>query len=316
VSRVSFLNGGFLKSYNRFVICLKAIRAQFFSASLIPVFLAVVLVQRDGGFFPRWNLLPLFALAVLLMHSGTNLINDYYDFRKGVDKAGTFGSGCVLVEGLISPEQARIWAYLCFLAAFFLGLFLVERRGPLLLLMGLAGFLGGYGYTGKPFGFKYFALGELLVFIFLGPLLVLSAYFTLTGRIPFNVVYAAFPVGLLVTAILHSNNLRDISSDKKAGILTMAISLGLRGAKAEYYFLLSGAYLSIPALWFFKIVPAAAFLTWITLPAAAANAASVRAATAENTAVISDIDVRTAGLHLVFGALYVFSLWIYHGCSL
>jgi len=298
-----------LKPYNRFVICLKAVRAQFFSASLIPILLAAVLAQRDGASFLQWNLLPLFALAVLLMHSGTNLINDYYDFRQGVDKAGTFGSGCALVEGLISPRQARIWAYLCFLAAFVSGLFLAERRGPLLLWMGLAGFLGGYGYTGKPFGLKYFGLGEFLVFPLMGPLLVLSAYFTLTGRTPLNVVYAALPVGLLVTAILHSNNLRDIVSDREAGIRTMALSLGFQGAKAEYYFLVFGAYLSIPALWFFRIVPAAAFLTWLTLPAAAANAASVRAAAAENPAGLARIDIRTAGLHLVFGMLYILSFY-------
>lgn len=298
-----------MRPYSRFHICLKAVRAQFFSVSFIPVLLAAALAGRNAVSV-QWHLLPLFILTVALMHSGTNLINDYYDFRNGVDKPGACGSGCVLVEGLISPRQARAAAYLCFAAALIPGLLLVRQRGVLLLLMGAAGFIGGYGYTGRPFGFKYIALGEIIVFLMLGPLLVSSAYFTLSGSVPLFAVYISIPVGLLTAAILHSNNLRDLSQDKAAGIRTMALYLGLRGARAEYYLLILGAYSSIPLLYFSGIAPPAAFLTWLTLPAAVSAALRVRAVSAGFIEGNTDIDVRTAALHFAFGLLYSGSFYL------
>ena len=292
--------------HKRLQICLKAARAQFFSVSLIPVMLAAALAKKDGFSFHRPAFFA-FSLAVILMHSGANLINDYYDFRKGVDKPGAHGSGCALTQGLLSPRRARVCSYLCFLAAFIPGVFLAALRGSVLMFFGFAGFLGGYGYTGRPFGFKYLALGEVLVFLLLGPLLVVSGYFAFSGRLSLSAAYVSLPAGLLAAAILHSNNLRDMRPDREAGINTMALWLGLRGAKTEYYLLLASSFLCIPVMCFLGVVPPAAFLTWLTLPAAVSCALSVRNAEAGQSAGIANIDVRTAGLHLAFGLIYAVS---------
>ncbi len=295
-----------MSKYNGLQICIKTVRAQFFSVSLIPVLLAAALAKRDG--FPfQWYVFFSFTLAVIFMHSGANLINDYYDFRKGVDKPGAHGSGCALVEGLISPRQARVCSHFCFLAALIPGVLLAAMRGPVLLLMGSAGFLGGYGYTGRPFGFKYIALGEMLVFLLLGPLLVVSGYFAFSGRLPLSAAYVSLPAGLLAAAILHSNNLRDIGPDREAGIRTMALLLGPRGAETEYYLLLFSPYLCIPVLCSLGIAPPAALLTWLTAPAAVSCALSVRNTGAGKSRAIKDIDVRTAGLHSAFGIIYAAS---------
>jgi 1,4-dihydroxy-2-naphthoate octaprenyltransferase len=299
-------SGGRLSPHKRLQICFKAARAQFFSVSLIPVMLAAALAKKDGFSF-HWPAFFTFSLAVILMHSGSNLINDYYDFRRGVDKPGAYGSGCVLAQGLLSPRRARVCSYLCFLAAFIPGVFLVALRGPVLLFFGFAGFLGGYGYTGKPFGFKYLALGEVLVFLLLGPLLVVSGYFAFSGRLSLSAAYVSLPAGLLAAAILHSNNLRDMRLDREAGITTMALWLGLRGAKTEYYLLLVSSFLCIPVMCSLGVVPPAAFFTWLTLPAAVSCALSVRNAGVAQPSGIANIDVRTAGLHLAFGLIYTVS---------
>ena len=109
-----------------------------------------------------------------------------------------------------SPSVRSPWRSL-------VGLYLVALRGPAIVVLGLLGLVGGYVYTAPPFQYKYHALGVPLVFLLMGPLMVVGSYFAVTGAWSLTALVLSIPVGLLVAAILHGNEWRDISEDTRAG---------------------------------------------------------------------------------------------------
>ncbi len=293
---------------NSVSLWIQAVRAPFFTASIIPVIFAAALARWRGDPV-SWSMFPPLLASAVLLHAGTNLTNDYYDFEKGVDRKDTFGSSRVLVDGLMPPRAILLAAYLCFALGLAAGLTLVAKRGITLLIIGLAGLIGGYLYTGKPLSLKYHGLGDALVFALMGPLLIVGSYLALTGRIPGNVIWASLPIGFLVTAILHANNLRDIQNDKKAGITTMAQRLGFNGAKSEYYFLLICAYISVAVMTAVRILPLAALAVFLSLPPAVRAIQTVWGVKENDLKPIASIDVQTAQLHLAFGFFYTAALF-------
>jgi 1,4-dihydroxy-2-naphthoate octaprenyltransferase len=128
--------------------------------------------------------------------------------------------------------------------------------------------LAGWFYTAGPFAFAYTGLGEIVVFIFMGPVMVLGSYFVLMQRVPAHVLWISAPVGLLVAAILHANNMRDLEGDLAKGKRTLANLLGRRASKVEYYFLVGGSYVLLVALVLFGVAPWYTLLALLTLPSA------------------------------------------------
>ncbi len=170
-------------------IWLQAARTFSFPASMVPVFIGAMLAVSFPGEV-AWGLFPLVVACSLLFHAGTNMVSDYFDFRKGVDSDCSFGSSRVIVEDLLSPRQALVGGLLLFAAGVLLGFVLIAVRGWPMLLLGMIGFAGGYFYTGKPVAYKYFAVGDLLVFALMGPLMVIGSYFVLTGTYEHRVLYS------------------------------------------------------------------------------------------------------------------------------
>ena len=287
----------------------RAVRAPFFTASIVPVLFAAAftLWTRQSVL---WYLLPPLILSVVFLHAGTNTINDYYDFKKGVDKKTTLGSSRVLVDGLMTPRQILVGSYVCFAAGFVIGLIPVVVRGIPVLILGILGLIGGYTYSGKPLGLKYSGLGEFVVFICMGPLLVMSTYYVLTGGYSAQTLYASIPLGLLVTAILHANNMRDSVSDRASGIQTFTTLIGFRAAKIEYYIFLIGAYLGVGVMSILKIFPPQSLAVFFTLPLAVKNMRVISCAKQEKITVLADMDIRTARLHLLFGLVCIISFCI------
>ena len=158
-------------------------------------------------------------------------------------------------------------AALCFGAAALIGVGLVLARGAAMAALGVAGLLGGIGYTAGP-RYKYLGLGDLSVFILMGPLMVLGGALAVSGQLGWMPLAASLPVGLLVTAILHANNLRDLEADQASGLHTVAIWLG-RGASLIYFRLLVyGASAVVAALVVARVLPWPALLPLVTLPLA------------------------------------------------
>jgi 1,4-dihydroxy-2-naphthoate polyprenyltransferase len=287
---------------SRLAIWVRAIRAFSFTASLTPVLVAAMLaLSYDGPVW--WGLLPMIAAASVLFHTGTNLVSDAADFDRGVDREGTHGGSGVLVEGQLASPQVFRAGLLAFAVGSALGLTMAWLRGWPVLAIGGVGLVGGFLYGGRGFGYKYHALGDLMVFLLMGPLSVIGAFFVLTGDFHRDVFYFSLPVGCLVAAVLHSNNLRDIADDSAAGIRTMANVMGARWAKVEYLALVGGAYLITICLVLSGRAGPWCLLILLSLPPAIANARTVARADMDHTDEFADIDVRTAKLHLLFGVL-------------
>ncbi|NPV05763.1 MAG: 1,4-dihydroxy-2-naphthoate octaprenyltransferase [Syntrophaceae bacterium] len=291
----------------------QAARPFSLTASVLPVVIGAVLAASAEGPVD-WPLFPLIVACSLLFHVGTNMVSDYFDYRRGVDRDETLGGSRVLFEGQITPKQLLTAGILLFAVGFSLGLLLVAVRGWPIFVLGVIGLLGGWFYTGGPVGYKYVALGDILVFILMGPLMVIGSYFALTGGFSLTVFYASLPVGCLVAAILHANNLRDIPYDAEANIRTMAMVLGVPAAKAVYAGLVAGAYLVVAVMVLAGLVTPLALVVSLTLPLAVRNVRAVAASVPGRPDSIATGDVMSAQLHLAFCTL--FGLAIFAGTFL
>jgi 1,4-dihydroxy-2-naphthoate polyprenyltransferase len=290
-------------------IWFQAMRPFSLTASVLPVVIGAVLAATVDGPV-EWPLFPLIVACSLLFHIATNMVSDYFDYKRGVDRDETFGGSRVLFEGLITPKQLLAAGILLFAVGFSLGLLLVAVRGWPIFILGVIGLLGGWFYTGGPVAYKYVALGDILVFVLMGPLMVIGSYLALTGGFSMTVLYASLPVGCLVAAILHANNLRDITHDARANIKTMAMVLGLPAAKAIYMGLVAGAYLVVLVMVLGRLVTPLALAVGITLPLAVRNVRAVLASVPGKPESIAMGDVMTAQLHLAFCALFGIAIFI------
>ena len=289
-------------------IWFRATRPFSFTASVTPCILGAMLALLVTGGESLWYLMPFILISSVLLHAATNLVSDYYDFIKGVDTKDSLGGSGVLTEGLLEPRQVFKAGILFFALAFLFGLPIILARGELILVLGIVGILGGFFYSGWPIGYKYVALGNFFVFLLMGPLMVVGTFYALTGYYSADVLYISLPIGFLVAGILQANNLRDIIHDRKANIKTFASVAGSGYAKAEYLFLIIGAYIVVIALVLMKILSPWSLLVLLSLPPAIKNMNQIKGLPVDNTAKIAMLDVQTAQLHMLFGLLLSISV--------
>ena len=282
------------------------VRPFAYTASLVPVAAGCALAWLDG----RFSLLP-FLLALLgavLLHSGTNVINEVYDVRQGIDTITSPRASHAIVAGRISETGAKRLGLACFGLAVVAGLALTVLRGWPIVGLGLLGLAGGYFYTAPPFQYKFHALGVPLVFLLMGPLMTVGAYFAASGSWSVTALVLSIPVGLLVAAILHGNEWRDIGEDTRAGIATLSSHLGRDLAHSGYLALILGAYVTLCLAVAARLLPPASLLAILSLPFLAQVMRSAELGSAGQMRAIAMIDLETARLHLAFGGLLVLGL--------
>ncbi|MBW1998429.1 MAG: 1,4-dihydroxy-2-naphthoate polyprenyltransferase [Deltaproteobacteria bacterium] len=241
-----------------------AIRPKTLPASISPVIVGTALAVADDVF----RVLPALACLVgaLLLQIGVNLSNDYFDFIKEVDTAERLGPVRVTQSGLVPPGQVKCAIIVTFFLVVVVGAYLVLIGGWPILAVGTASMVAALGYSGGPYPLGSHGLGDLLVFIFFGIVAVCGTYYVQALGLATVVLWSSAPVGLLITAILVVNNLRDIETDRKAGKRTLAVILGKRWTRIEYVLLLVLSYvIPIPLVWKEK-VSGWALLVLITLP--------------------------------------------------
>ncbi len=291
----------------------RAVRPFAFTVSLIPPILGglMALVENPGLKFSLLHSI-LAGIGCMTAHAGANLLSDYYDFKTRVDRDGTFGSSGLLVGGIMSPEQILRGGWIALVLAGVIGAYLVLATpgGTFLIWLILIGGLLGVFYTAKPFEFKYHALGDLAVFISFGPAMVLGAYFVQAHHFSWKPVLYSIPIGLLVDAVLHSNNLRDIVNDGAVKIKTVPILIGEKWAKIMYQALVFGAYLITLLLVLASGLTAFALLVFVSLPLAIRVVNMVRHKERLPPERFAMVDAATAQVHLAFGVLMVIGLVI------
>lgn len=239
-------------------------RPKTLPAAAAPVIVGTAVAFSEGVFQAGPAAAAL--LAALLIQIGTNLANDVFDFKKGADTGERLGPMRVTQAGLLTPEQVTVGMGVTFGLAALLGVYLVIVGGWPILVVGLLSILAGIAYTGGPFPLGYNGLGDLFVFIFFGLAAVCGTYYVQAGFVSPAAFWAALPMGLLATAILVVNNLRDIETDRRAGKRTLAVRLGAKGARGEYLLLLIIAYLAPLVAWLSGVMSVGAVAVWLSIP--------------------------------------------------
>lgn len=204
-------------------------RPKTLGAAIAPVIVGTAFAGYDAE--PTNFILAL--LVALALQIGVNYANDYSDGVRGTDD-DRVGPIRLVGSGLAKPETVKRAAFLSFFVAAFAGLILSARTEWYLLIIGALAIIAAWTYTGGPKPYGYQALGEISVFIFFGLVATLGTYFVQVGSISWPVILAAISMGLLATAILNVNNLRDLERDAKSGKRTLAVRLGAARTRTLY----------------------------------------------------------------------------------
>jgi 1,4-dihydroxy-2-naphthoate octaprenyltransferase len=260
---------------------------------------AVMIGAAAAAADDRFSLFPaLAALAgAILLQIGVNLANDYYDYQKGIDTDERLGPLRVTHSGLMTPQQ--VWRFMVgiFLAASASGLYLTAVAGWPILVIGCLSILAALAYSGGPYPLASHGLGDIAVFIFFGPVAVCGTYYVQALQVTGPTLWLSIPPGLLITAIIVVNNLRDIATDKKTGKYTLAAMLGPRSTRIEYLLLTAGAYCTLPIMLIKGVGSVWLLLPLLSLPAAVGNVIGIYR---QRGTALNQVLARTAALTLVF----------------
>ncbi len=247
-------------------------RPGYLPLSLMPVLLGSVLAWTQsitakaprGAFHPQRFLALL--LTVLCLQIGAHLVNDYYDYLRGVDTSNSLGPGGLIQQGLIKPVRVLAFGLTMLLLGTLFGVLTALAGGALFFLFAFIGLLCAYFYSATSSSLAALTLGEVIVFLIFGPLLTLVAYLLQTGRFDHIVLAYALSLGLLAMAFIHLNNMRDAESDAQAGKRTLASYLNLKTSRALYLLFLLGAYAPVIVLAVPRHAPHLLLITLWTLP--------------------------------------------------
>ena len=283
-----------------------ATRPWSFAVSALPAFVAMIYIIYA---FPEsadsWPLGVMAVIGAVIFHAGGNLISDYYDFVNGVDRDGNVGAD-TLTSGLFLPKQILIYGWVFIIIGVAMGLFLVSKVGINLIWIGLLGTIGAVFY----FKFKRRALGDLLIFLVYGPIIMLGTGYVMLGYINWVLLFVSFPMALITVNVLHSNNTRDMRSDGDAGIKTYAMVIGVKASIIYYIILTILAYISIIVMVTLSILPIVTLITLVTMPVALRNCKAMLLVTESNVTPINGLDKGTAQLQLMFSTLLSLALII------
>ena len=275
-----------------------AARLRTLPAAVAPVLVGTALAVHDTE-----DLLVLAFVATLLgallIQVGTNLSNDYSDARRGADTEDRLGPVRVTAGGLVPPQRVLVATYVTFALVVLVGMYLVYVAGPELLLVGAASILAGVLYTGGPRPYGYEGLGEVFVFTFFGIVAVTGSYYVHAESLPLEAFLLAVPVGLLASAILVVNNVRDLETDRRAGKRTLAVRMGREKTRGLYAGMLAVAFLTLVPL-------ALAIGPWVLLAVLAAPLAVKLVGTVRTHAdgpTLNGVLAQTGVLQLVFCVL-------------
>jgi 1,4-dihydroxy-2-naphthoate octaprenyltransferase len=277
-----------------------ALRPFSYTTAIIPV-LAGTVLAAETDFRPGLFLLAL-AGSVLIL-AGTNLATDFFDFVDGVQPGASFGAS--IQSGLLTPREVHVAAIAVFLAGSACGLVLVASAGWPVLAAGVASVFAGYFYTASPIKYGRRGLGELVVFFFMGPVMVMGAYYVQLEELTWPSFYVSVPVGILVANILHANNLRDIDNDRSRGKVTLSTIAGRPAADYGLWALVLAAYGVVGVCVALGQLSAWTLMVLASLPVAYATLGALK----ETESRALNLLVRnSARLHMQFGVLLALGL--------
>jgi 1,4-dihydroxy-2-naphthoate octaprenyltransferase len=209
-----------------------ALRPKTLPASIIPVIMGIALAKKNHTI--NFFLVFITLFCAILIQIGTNLVNDYSDFKKGADDDKRIGPLRVTQAGLISESNMKRGIYFVLFLILLSSIFLIIRGGIPILIIGISALLAGYYYTGGSSPYGYLGFGDIFVLIFFGPVSLAGAYYIQTLTVNPLIIFTGLGPGLISVAILTVNNIRDIDNDRRTGKKTLVVRLGRKFGIIEY----------------------------------------------------------------------------------
>lgn len=281
-----------------------AVRPWSFPASAMPVIVTAAFLFWKG-YEISWGFAIWALLNIIVFHAAGNTWSDYFDFKKKVDADDTFGAK-TLTTGMFEPKEIYRLSVALTVVAVAGGLALMALTGLPLLWIGLGGLICTLLYP----MLKYNALGDLVILLAYAFLPTLGTSFVAAGGIVPSVLIVALPLGLITDGILHSNNTRDMKTDSRACIRTMAMSLGVKSSAVLYGFEMIFPFIWVGVCSICGFMPLATIIIFMTLPVAIGCAKTMMNSVEGGVHMIADLDVRTANLQLMFSLLLTVSFVI------
>ena len=283
-------------------VWVEAARPRTLPAAIVPVLVGTA----AGGVFLPWRFAGALVVS-LALQVAVNYANDYFDGVGGVDTPDRVGPRRAVASGLVPPARMKAAIGMALGVAIAAGVGLVIAVGPELLLVGAAAIAAALAYSGGPRPYASAGLGEVFVFLFFGVVATTGTAYVQAEEIPALALVASIPVGLLATAILVVNNLRDIETDTVAGKRTLAVRLGPVWTRRLFAGLIVAAYAGVAVL--AGMAPDGSWrgvlLIVSFVPAIRLVKEVRRRRGAELVRCLGD----TAALHLVFGVAASVALW-------
>jgi 1,4-dihydroxy-2-naphthoate octaprenyltransferase len=236
----------------------KLTRPHTLTAAFVPVLLGTALSIQVTNI--HFGLFLAMLVASLLIQAAVNMFNEYYDYKRGLDSAESVGIGGAIVREGVQAKTVLSIAIVLYIISILIGIYICMNTSWWLALVGIISMAAGYFYTGGPFPIAYTPFGELFAGFFMGMLIILISFYIQVGTVSSTSILISLPIGILVGAILLSNNIRDLDGDKEFGRKTLAILLGRKNA----ILLLSGMFL-VSYLWVFGLIAFQAASPWLAI---------------------------------------------------
>ncbi|MBQ4083286.1 MAG: prenyltransferase [Bacteroidaceae bacterium] len=283
-----------------------ATRPWSFPASAMPVlatFAYMTWVCSLYGMSIDWVSGVLAIVGIVFFHASGNMLSDVRDYKKGVD-AGL--NHMPLVNGSFRPKEYVTFSTVLFVLGCIIGFYIMSRCGWPLLYAAVYGAFFTLTYA----TFKYYALGDLVIFLSYGVIPILGTTYATISEYYYPALVLALPIGLITVAILHVNNTRDIESDRTAGIRTLAMLLGKRASINLYVFEVYFPFVLVIATVCCGWLPWYSLIVLLAFPKARANARTVRSSRKLGNECLNMMDAATSQLQLMFSLLLAVSLFV------
>ena len=275
-----------------------ATRPWSFATSAFPavVVVAYMFCFKESIAAPiQWWHGALSVLGTIIVHSGGNLMSDYFDFKYDVDREDRMGNSLLMMNGTFTPVHFLIYGLSCLFIGSAIGIYLFINTGWPLLAIGMLGILGAIFY----YKFKYIALGDFVIFVIYGPLIMLGTAYAMTSQLSWQIGLLSLPIALMSVNILHANNTRDIENDGRAGIRTLAMNVGGSGSVALYKGYIYCAYGLLIVYTAIGILPPLSLIALATYPIARANMKMATLLRTEGKEAIRQLDAHSAKFQMM-----------------
>lgn len=239
-------------------------RPHTLTAAFVPVFIGTALALPYTSI--NVTLFIMMLLACLIIQAATNMINEYYDFKRGLDHEGSVGIGGAIVREGVKPKTVLNLAFVLFGIATLIGIYICMQTSWWLAVIGTICMAVAYFYTGGPVPIAYTPFGEIVAGLFMGNIIILLSYYVQANVITVESVLISMPISILVGAILLANNIRDLDGDKENGRKTLAILVGRKKAVQVLASMFTLSYLLIIVLILLNIASLWLLLVLLSIP--------------------------------------------------